>query len=285
MSEAASSNQSKAGKHWLNLATRILVAVIMLIIVVGFLVNAAELVGVWVVRAPASSAVTDVAATMTHALGIVDNGLGSVNDRVQNARQSLTQVNDEAAKLGDRVQASSPLVTGLSQRVDNDLAPRIEDARTTASAIHDAVVTVNSKLAVLNHIPGVTVPALSDELGSVSDHAQEAQARVQDLRVTLADIKAGLVTKAERAVTQLTTRIDAALARIQAIVNKYRTTATRVQARISSASNTLLLLINVLAVSLTVLLVTFEVGLVLLMYFCWRYVRTGRFPSLRIVST
>ena len=285
MSEAVSSNQSKAGKHWLNLATRILVAVIMLIVVVGFLVNAAGLVGVWVVRAPASSAVTGVAATMTHALGIVDNGLGRVHDRVQNARQSLTQVNNEAAKLGDRVQASSPLVTRLSQLVDNDLAPRIEGARTTASTIHDPVVTVNSKLAVLNRIPGVTVPALSDQLGSVSDQAQEAQARVQDLRVTLAAMKAGLVTKAEGAVTQLTTKIDAALARIQAIVNKYRTTATRVQERISSASNTLLLLINVLAVSLTLRLVTFEVGLVLLMYFCWRYVRTGRFPSLRIVST
>jgi len=146
MSEAISSNPPKAGRRWLHLATRILVAVIIFIAAVGFIVNVAGVVGVWVVRAPARSNVTDVAATMTHALGIVDNGLARVNSLVQDARQTLTQVNDAAAKLGDRIQASSPLVAGLGQRVDNDLAPRIENARTTASGIHDAVVTVNSTL-------------------------------------------------------------------------------------------------------------------------------------------
>lgn len=214
MSEAVSSKPSKASKRWLDLAKRILVAVIMFIAVLGFIVNVAELVGVWSARAPARSAVTDVAATMTHALQIVDNGLARVNNRVQNARQTLTRVNDATAKLGDRIEASSPLVTALSQLVDNDLAPRIENARTTAFAIHDAVVTVNSTLVALNRLPGVTVPMLTAELGSVSDRAQEAQTAVQDLRVTLAEMKAGLVTKAEAAVTKVTARIDAALARI-----------------------------------------------------------------------
>lgn len=289
MSEVISSNQSKVGKRadkpWLVLATRILGAVIMIIAVVGFIVNAAELVGVWVVRAPARTDVTDVAATMTHALGIVDNGLVRVNNRVQDARQTLTQVKSAAAQLGDRVEANSPLVTRLSQLVDNDLVPRIEDARTNASGIHDAVVTVNSALLTLNRLPGVTVPKLSDELGSVSDRAQEAQPAVQDLRTTLAAMKAGLATKAEQAVTQVTSRIDAALVRVQAIVNKYQGKLTNTQARITSTSNTILLLIDVLAVSLTLLLIVFDAGLVLLIYICWRYVRTGRFPSLRIVNT
>lgn len=285
MSEAVSSNQSKAGKRWLHIAMRIVVALIMVLAAVGFLVDVAGLVGVWVARAPARNAVTYVTATMTHALGIVDNGLTRVNGRVQNARQTLTQVNDEAAKLGDRIQASSPLLTALNQRVDNELAPRVENARTTAVAIHDAVVTVNSALVALNRFPGVTVPALSNELGSVSERAQEAQAAVQDLRVTLANIKAGTVIKAEAAVTQVTSRIDAALARIQAIVNTYRAKVTSTQERILSTSNTLLLLIDVLAVSLTLLLLIFAAGLVLLMYVCWQYIRTGRFPTLRVVRT
>src|SRR5207244_10230398 len=108
---------------------------------VGFIANAGGLVGVWVARAPTSSGVTDVTGTMTHALGIVDNGLTRVNTQVQDARQSLTRVNNAAANLGDRIQANSPLVTRLSQLVDNELAPRIENARATASTIHDAVVS------------------------------------------------------------------------------------------------------------------------------------------------
>ena len=282
MSEAISSNQSKSGKRWLSLATRVLVAVIMVIAAVGFIVNAAGLVGVWVARAPTSSGVTDVTATMTHALGVVDNGLTRVNTQVQDARQTITQVNNEAANLGDRVQANSPLVTRLSQLVDNNLAPRIENARATTSAIHDAVVSFNGVLVVLNRLPATTAPRLNDELGSVSVRAQAAQAAVQDLRATLAAIKAGTVTKAEDEVTQLTSRIDAALVRIQVIVNKYQAKVTDTQTRITSTSNTLLLLIDALAVSLTLLFIIYAAGLVLLMYVCWRYVRSGRFPSLRV---
>lgn len=285
MSEAVSSNQSKAGKRWLDLATRILVAVIMVLAAVGFILNVAGVLGVWCARAPARSDVTDVAATMTHALGIVNNGLGRVNVQVQDARQALTRVNDAAAKLGDRVEANSPLVTMLSQRVGNDLAPRIESARTTAFAIHDAVVGVNSTLVALNRLPGVTVPTLNNELGAVSQRAQEAQAAVQDLRATLADMKAGIATKAEEAVTRVTTRIDAVLAGIQATVNKYQATVTRTQERIATARDRLLLLIDLFTVSMTLLLASFATGQLLLMYVCWCYVRTGRFPSLRVVSS
>lgn len=285
MSEAVSSKKSKAGRRWLNIATRILVAVLMVLAVVGFIVNLAGVPGVWYVRAPARGAVTDVAATATQALKIVDNGLGRVNGLVQDARQALTRVNAAAAKLGNRIQANSPAVSALSQLVDNDLAPRIENARTTASSIHDAVVTVNSTLAALNRLPGVTVPTLNGALSAVSDRAQEAQAAVQDLRTTVANVKAGIVTKAEDAVTNLTTRIDTALAMIQATVNKYQATVKLTLVRITTVRDRILLLIDVTIVSLTLLFLIIMAGLVLLFYVCWQYVRTGRFPSLRVVRT
>ena len=226
MSEVVSSKPSKAGKRWLHLSTRILVGVIMFIVVVGFIFNVAELVGVWVVRASAYSAVTDVTSTMTHTLVVVNNGLGRVNTQVQDARQKLTQVNDAAAKLGNRIEASSPVVTKLNQLANNDLAPRLENVRTTASTIHDAVVSFNSILVALDHLPSVTVPTLSGQLSAVSERAQDAQAAVQDLRTTLAGVKTGVATTVEKAITNLTTRIDDALAQIQDTVNKYQGKAT-----------------------------------------------------------
>jgi hypothetical protein len=285
MSEAVSTHPSKAGKRWLNIILRILVGVLMVLAVVGLLVNVAGIVGVWAVHGPASSTVTDVAATMTHAIGSADNGLTRVNDQVQKARQALTQVNAEAANLGNRIQASSPVITRLSQLVDSNLAPRVDNANKIASAIRDAVVIANGALAVLNHLPGITVPPFNNELSSVSDHAQTAQIAVQNLRVKLADIKAGLVTNAEAAVTQLTSSIDTQLARIQALVNKYQATVAHAQERVSTISSTILTLINLLAVALTILFLIFAAGLLLLIYFCWVYVRNGRFPSLRITIT
>jgi len=274
---------AKASNRWLDIIKRILVGVVMVLAVLGLLVNVSELVGIWAAYGPARSGVTDVSNTVTQALQVANKGLTRVNGYVQTARQTLTQVNDQATQLGDRVQASSPLVTALSQRVDTKLAPILEQAQTTAATIHDAVLKVNSALLAINRFPGVTVPTLSNQLGTVSDRAQEAESAVQDLRVTLANIKAGAVTKAETAVMQITSRIDAPLARIQSLVNTYQAKAVQAQDRVSSTTNTILTLLLVTAVSLTLLLIIVAVALLLLIYVCWQYIRRGRFPSLRVV--
>lgn len=285
MSEVVSSKPSKAGKRWLTIVGRILVTLLLLLAVLGFIVSVAGIAGVWVARSYARSAVIDVTTVTTKTLTVVNNGLGRVNTQVQDARQKLTQVNDAAAKLGNRIEANSPLVDKFNQLVNNNLAPSLEKVSTTASAIHDAVVSLNSKLEVLNRLPNIQIPTLTSQLSAVSDRAQEAQTAVEDMRTSLADVKAGLVTTVVAAVTQRTARIDAALARIQDTVNTYQATVTRTQARATTTSNAILLLLDVGVVSLTLLFVIFAVGLVLLLWVCWQFVRTGHFPSLRVATT
>ncbi len=219
----------------------------------------------------------------TKTLTAVNNGLGRVNTQVQDARQKVTQVNDAAAKLGNRIEAKSPLVDKFTQLVTTNLAPSLEKVSTTASAIHDGVVALNSKLEVLNRLPNIQVPTLTNQLSAVSDRAQQAQTAVQDLQTSLTDVKSGLVTTVVAAVTQRTARIDTALMRIQDTVNTYQATVTRTQRRVTATSNAVLLLIDVGVVSLTLLFIIFATGLVLLMWVCWQFVRTGHFPSLRVV--
>jgi hypothetical protein len=283
MSEDVSSKPSKAGIRWLNIVGRILVTLLMLLAVLGFISSVAGIAGVWVARSYARSAVIDVTSVTTKTLTVVNNGLGRVNTQVQDARQKLTQVNDAAANLGNRIQANSPLVDKFNQLVNNNLAPSLAKVSTTASAVHDAVVSLNSKLEVLNRLPNIQIPTLTSQLSAVSDRAQEAQAAVQDMRTSLTDVKAGLVTTVVAAVTQRTARIDTALARIQDTVNTYQATVTRTQQRVTAISNNILLGIDVGIVSLTLLFLIFAVGLVLFLWVCWQFVRTGHFPSLRVV--
>jgi hypothetical protein len=73
------------------------------------------------------------------------------------------------------------------------------------------------------------------------------------------------------------------LVRIQDAVNTYQSTVTRTQQRVTATGNAVLLLIDVGTVSLTLLFIIFATGLVLLMWVCWQFVRTGRFPSLRVL--
>jgi len=283
MSEVVSSKPSKAGIRWLNIVGRILVTLLMLLAVLGFLISVAGIAGVWVARSYARSAVIDVTTVTTKTLTAVNNGLVRVHTQVQDARQKVTQVNDAAAKLGNRINANSPLVDKFNQLVSTNLAPSLEKVSTTASAVHDAVVSLNSKLEVLNRLPNIQIPTLTSQLSAVSDRAQEAQSAVEDMRTSLTDVKAGLVTTVQGAVTQRTARIDAALARIQDTVNTYQATVTRTQTRVTATSNAVLLLLDVGVVSLTLLFIVFAIGLVLLLWVCWQFVRTGHFPSLRVV--
>jgi peptidoglycan hydrolase CwlO-like protein len=285
MSEAITTKEAKAGRNWLDITKRVLVALLMVLAVVALIVNLAGLVGTWVGRAPAYSEVTDVTATLTQALERVDNGLTRVNTRVQDAQQTVTQINNEVAILGNQIQANSPVVSRISQLVDSRLGPGIDNVRSTASDIRDAVVAFNSLQVVLKRLPVTTPPRLDNALSSVSQYAQQAQAAVQDLRVTLEGIRGGLVTRAEAAITLVTAKINAALKQIEGIVNKYQTKVTNTHTRVTDASNKLLLLMNVTAVSLTILFIIFALGLLLLINFCWQYVRNARFPSLRVSIT
>ena len=283
MSEAVSSKPPRAGRRWLNIVSRILVALLMLLAVIGFIASVAGIAGAWYARSNARNAVIDITNVTTKTLTTVNNGLERVTAQVQDARQKVTQVNDAAANLGNQIDASNPLVDKFNQLVNTSLAPSIEKVSTAATAVHDAVVALNSKLELLNLLPGVQVPTLTDQLSGVSDRAQEAQTAVQDLQSSLADVKSGLVTTVVTAVTQRTATIDAALVRIQDAVDTYQATVARTQQRVTATSNAVLLLIDVGTVSLTLLFIIFAIGLVLLMWVCWQFVRTGHFPSLRVL--
>jgi hypothetical protein len=282
MSEVVSSKPTKTGRRWLNIVGRILVALLMLLAVLGFLLSVAGIAGVWVARSYARNAVIDVTTVTTKTLTAVNNGLVRVNTQVQDARQKVAQVNGAAALLGNRIDSNSPLVDKFNQLVSTTLAPSLEKVSTATTTVHDAVVALNSKLELLNSLPNIQVPTLTNQLSAVSDRAQQAQTAVQDLQTSLTDVKSGLVTTVVAAVTQRTARIDAALARIQDTVNTYQATVARTQKRVTATSNLILLLIDVSVVSLTLLFIIFALGLVLLMWVCWQFVRTGHFPSLRV---
>jgi hypothetical protein len=283
MSEVVSSKPTKTGRRWLNIVGRILVTLLMLLAVLGFLISVAGIAGVWVARSYARNAVIDVTSVTTKTLTAVNNGLVRVNTQVQDARQKVAMVNGAAALLGNRIEANSPLVDKFNQLVSTNLAPSLEKVSTATATVHDAVVSLNSKLELLNRLQNIQVPTLTNQLSAVSDRAQQAQTAVQDLQTSLADVKSGLVTTVGAAITQRTARIDAALAGIQNTVNTYQATVARTQRRVTATSNSVLLLIDVGTVSLTLLFIIFALGLVLLMWFCWQFIRTGHFPSLRVL--
>jgi hypothetical protein len=119
-------------------------------------------------------------------------------------------------------------------------------------------------------------------LSAVSERAEAAQSDAQELRAAIAEARAGVSANLVAAVTARTIKIDNGLAQIQAAVAKHQTTLAQRQQQVTDLANMLLRTINLAVVLLTVLFLVFAAGQVLLIYICWQYVRTGRFPSLRV---
>jgi len=270
-----------ASRVWVALK-RILAVIVILIATIGFVLSAAGLVGAWVTRGPARDTVTALSTLLNSKLGMVDQALARVSARADQGRQALARVNNAASKLGDRIEEGSPALTALAGAVRDDLAPKIADARTQAVALRDGVVSVNATLETLNRIPFISVPTLTDELSAASERVEAAQGDAQELRAAIAEARAAASANLIATVTARTIRIDNALAQIQATMAGHQATVAQKQQQVTDLSNTLLRAIDVLVVSLTVLFLVLAAGQGLLIYICWQYVRTGRFPSLRV---
>ena len=274
---------AKKRNRWLDITTRILVGIVMVLTIVGLLINISALVGVWAAYGPARNSVITISNTVIQGLQVADKGLTRANGYVTQARQTVTDVNNAASLLGDNIKTNSPLITALGQRVETKLAPVLDNVQTATSSVHDAALKVNGALEALNRFPGVTVPTLNNQIATISDRSQQAESATQDLRVTLANIKAGVVTKAGTTLKQVTARIDAPLAKIQSLINTYKAKVINAQNRVTSTTNTILFWHLVTTISLTILSLIVTAALLLFFLICLQYVIHGRFPSLRVV--
>ena len=261
---------------------RILAWIVILIATIGFLANAAALIGTWVIRQPARHSVTALSKFVNDQLGTIDQALARVSARADAGQQELARVNDAANKLGDRLDEGSPMLTALTSTVRDDLAPGIADMRAQATALHDRVVAVNAALETLDSLGFITVPTFSDELSAVSERVDAVQSDIQELRAAIDEARTGALANLVPAVTTRTTKIDNVLAQIKSTAVKYQAAVVQKRQQLTDLSHRMLRAINLLVLSLTALFLVVAAGQVLLIYVLWQYVRRGRFPVLRV---
>jgi predicted nucleic acid-binding Zn-ribbon protein len=267
---------STPSRLWVALK-RMLVGIVILIATVGFLANAAGVVGVWIARRAARDTVTALSTLVNSKLKIVDQALARVSARADKGRQALARVNDAASKLGDRLEDDSPLLIALANAAGDDLSAKIAETRAQAVALHDAAVSVNATLEMLDSLGFINVPTFADKLGAVSEQVASAQSDVQELRAAIDEAKTATSANLVAAVTTRTIKIDNKLAQIKSTAIKYQATVAQKQQRVTGFTQTLLRAINLLVLSLTALFLVVGTGQVLLIYVCWQYARSGRF--------
>jgi len=269
------------GSTW-SLLKRLVAAIVILIATIAFFANAAGLGGIWIVRRPAQDSVTALSTLVNDKLGVIDQGLTRIGTQVEESRLALIQVNNLANQLGDRLEEASPRVTELIRSAGDDLAPKIADARVKAAQLHDAAVSINAVLETIDRLGFVNVPTFGDELSTVSQRIDAAQAKVQELRDAIDQARAGAAANLIAAVVTRTTRINDALTQIKSSTIKYQAAVAHKRQQVTKLSQRLSLAITLLVLLLTAFFLTVAAGQLLLIYLCWQYLRRGSLSSLRI---
>jgi len=246
---------------------RTLAVIVILIATIAFVANAAGLIGAWIVRQPARDTVTALSTFVNDKLGMIDQALARVSARAGEGRQALARVNDAASRLGEQVDGGSPLITALTRTVRDELAPRIDEIRSQATALHDGVVSANAALETLDSLGFIAVPTFGDELIAVSERVDAARSDVQDLRMAIDEVRTGASANLVAAVTARTTKIDNVLAQIKSTAIEYQTVVAEKRKQVMGLSHRLLRFMNLLVLSLTALFVVVAAGQVLLIMF------------------
>jgi hypothetical protein len=236
--------------RWLAIVVAVLVIVL----------SAAGIVGTWWVHNTATDVTLKAFSIIDTAVGVVDTGASRANELVQRGRDEVEQVESTIKAVGANVEQNSPLLTALSNRVNERLAPVVDQIRTTLAPVSSTVRAARALVDFVNAIPFVreTPPAV-DELDIALNRLDDASANVRQindtLRTTVIEGKNELTGEAVDTLTTLTGRVDDRLSETQTVVEQVQADLLALQERLSLLRSRLLLIYNLTAVGLTLFMV------------------------------
>jgi len=235
--------------HWL----------IITLAALAMVLSVAGIVGAWWLRGVATDTTVQVFSMADTAVTIVDTGAGRAHALVERGRSEIQQVDSTIVAAGANIEASNPLLTGLSDRLGERLAPTVEQIRTTLAPVTDTLRAVRSLVDFINAFPLIrqTPPAV-EELERALNRLDETAADVRQINDTVRSTVTGtanrLTSQTVDTLTGLTGRVDGRLAEVQTAVEQVQAEILALQARLAALRAQLLLIYNLTAVGLTLFL-------------------------------
>jgi hypothetical protein len=215
--------------------------------------------GAWFVDRKTTDVVLKVFGVIETGVGVVNAGVGRVDDLIAKSRTEVRQASETIAAAGAQAQANSPVLNALNERLETSLAPRIAQMQQVLAPVRDAVGTVANAVSLVNSLPMMKdraprLAALDDALNRL----QELSADATQLRGTLRALVAGqnrdITAETVATLNRLTQRIDTRLGEVQANVDGVQADIAALQARLDTRKSRLLFLFNLLALLCTLML-------------------------------
>ena len=142
--------------------------------------------GAWFVDRKATDVALKGFGLIEIGVGVVDAGVGRVNDLIATSRTEVRQASETITAVGARAQANSPVLSALNERLETSLAPRIAQMQQVLAPVRDAVGNVANAVSLLNSLPMMAdrAPRLA-ALDETFNRLEELSADATQLRGTL----------------------------------------------------------------------------------------------------
>lgn len=234
---------------------RILVVIVAVVVIV---LSLGGIGGAWWLGSTLSDATLKIFSVIKTGTDVVNTAVSRVDSLIQTGRSEVQQAGEMVNTVASNLQENRPVLTALSDRLENRLGPAVDKIQEAIAPVHDTLVTVGTALSFANSIPFVQerAPRL-DQLEQTITRLSTLAADVLQLRTTLraavTEQANQLTQQAATALTDLTSRIDNGLASIQSDVQALQADVTALQERLQTLQTRLLLSFNLIALAATFL--------------------------------
>lgn len=236
---------------------RWLIIVIAALVLIG---SIAGIVGTWWLHNTATDATNQAFSTIDTAVGVVNSGVSSATALVQQGRAEVQQVESTITTVGANIEENSPLLTAMSDRINQRLEPTVGQIRSVLTPVVSTIQAVRALVDFVNALPFVreTPPAvekLETLLNQLDQTAADVRQLGETIRITVVESKNELTEQTVNALTTITTRVDDRLAETEATVTEAQAELVALQQRLATTRSQLLMAYNLAAVVLTLLLI------------------------------
>jgi hypothetical protein len=204
---------------------RILAVVVIALCVIGILVGAAGIVGVWQANDQVTQALVNTVSGLESVVSGIGEGLERLTDGLNSASASVALVEDTVTVAGETLAQSAPVLELLTRIFGDQLLPSVNAGLETARGLGESALAVNSALLTINTLPGISVPALSPELSSLAQDLVDLESQVEE---GVAEIRGMKATAIEGVVTPVTDRTDTLQSRLETASRKAASASARV---------------------------------------------------------
>ena len=215
--------------------------------------------GAWFVDRRATDVALKVFGFIETGVGVVDAGVGRVDDLIETSRTEVRQAAETVTAVSTQTQVDSPVLNALNERLETSLAPRIAQMQQVLAPVRDAMGTVGNVVSLLNSLPMMAdraprLAALDETFNRLEGLSADATQLRSTLRALVVAQKSDVTPETFATLKGLTQRIDNRLGEVQANVQTLRANVAALQVRLDTRKSQLLFFLNLLALLSTLML-------------------------------